>query len=72
MKPLIPYSDRPTDMLQRQLLANRKAARTWCTNDAGGRWKHFSHLATYRPHFVIETVVMRDELRARGVARVRP
>lgn len=65
MSPLIPHANRPTDMLQRQMLANRKAAQTWCTNEAGGRWKHFSHLATYRRHFVLDILAIKHELRER-------
>lgn len=67
--PMIPYSERPTDMLQRQLLANRSAARY--RNPESGR-PHFAHDPIYRRHFVVEVLAMRDELRRRGVARIKP
>jgi hypothetical protein len=56
-------ADRPTDMLLRQLLANRKAARD---RDAKGR-KKFPHLLPFRPYFVREMMAMRAELRSRGI-----
>lgn len=70
--PLIPYESRPTEMLQRQLLANRKAARTWIVDERGNKRRNFSHDRTYRRFFVAEIVVMRGELRSRGVRRIRP
>lgn len=69
LRPLIPYESRSTDMLQRQLLANRRAARN--RNPQNGR-KHFAHDRIYRRHFVAEIIVMRDELRRRGVRRLKP
>jgi hypothetical protein len=52
---------RPTEMLIRQLQANRKAARD---RDEKGR-KKFPHILPYRPHFVREILWMRYELRRR-------
>ena len=49
--------DRPTDMLLRQLAANRSAARDQ---------KHHAHIDRYRPHFVREILAMRAELRRRA------
>lgn len=53
---------RPTEMLERQLQANRKAARD--RMDKYGR-KTFQHILPYRPWFVREILAMRDELRKR-------
>lgn len=55
-------SDRPTEMLLRQLKANRNAARY--RNPETGK-RHHAHLAQYRPHFVREILAMRAELRNR-------
>lgn len=57
MIPLVPYASRPADMLRRQLLANRKAARDR---------RSFAHLMPYRPHFVRDILALRAELRRRG------
>jgi hypothetical protein len=54
---------RPTEMLERQLLANRKAARERFVPNT--RRKTFQHILPYRPHFVREILWMRDELRRR-------
>lgn len=54
-------ADRPTDMLERQLAANRVAARG---RDRHGR-KLFCHLMPYRPYFVREIIAMRRELKQR-------
>lgn len=54
---------RPTDMLLRQMAANRAAARYRNPQTKRG---HFAHLLPYRPHFVREIVEMRRELRARA------
>jgi len=56
--------DRPTDMLERQLAANRLAARG---RDRMGR-KLFCHLLPFRPYFVREMLAMRAELRKRATA----
>lgn len=56
--------ERPTEMLLRQLLANRKAARE--RRDAKGRLT-FQHILPYRPYFVRDILAMRAELRKRGV-----
>jgi hypothetical protein len=56
---------RPTEMLERQLLANRKAARQRL--DKYGR-KTFQHIMPYRPHFVRDILAMRAELRRRNAA----
>lgn len=61
--------ERPTEMLERQLAANRKAARTWVINETGRKWKHFSHVLPYRPHFVMEILAMRRVLRNRAADR---
>lgn len=55
---------RPTEMLLRQLSANRVAARG---RDANGH-KLFCHIKPFRPHFVREMLWMRDELRKRRKA----
>lgn len=55
--------DRPTEMLERQLMANRLAARN--RKDQYGR-KTFPHILPYRPHFVREILAMRAELRRRA------
>jgi len=52
-------SDRPTNMLHRQLMAMRLAARAHYP-------KSFAHLMPYRPHFVREILAMRAELRRRN------
>lgn len=53
---------RGTEMLKRQLAANRNAARY--RNPETGR-RHFAHVMPFRPHFVREMLWMRDELRIR-------
>lgn len=58
---------RPTDMLQRQLHANRVAARM--RNPETGR-RHFAHTLPYRPFFVREMLAMKEELRKRGATAV--
>lgn len=55
--------ERPTDMLQRQLAANRAAAKGRDRN----RRKLFCHVLPFRPYFVREMLAMRCELRLRGV-----
>lgn len=55
--------DRPTDMLMRQLAANRFAARY--RNPETGR-RNFSHILPYRPFFVREMLAMRAELQKRA------
>ena len=60
-------SDRPTDMLLRQLQANRNAARY--RNPETGK-RHHAHVAQFRPYFVREIIAMRDELRKRGLRPV--
>lgn len=62
MIPLIQFSARPTDMLLRQLEANRNAARY--RNPETGR-RHYAHEPPYRSHFVVEILAMRSELRKR-------
>lgn len=62
MTPTDQIACRPTDMLERQLRANRNAARY--RNPETGRL-HFAHTLPYRPHFVIEMLQMRAELRKR-------
>jgi hypothetical protein len=47
---------RPTEMLERQLAANRHAARDQ---------RHHAHIDRYRPHFVREILAIRAELRRR-------
>lgn len=49
--------DRPTEMLLRQMLANRSAAR---------RRDHHAHVLPFRPYFVREILAMRAELKRRG------
>ena len=56
---------RPTEMLERQLLANRKHV---VDRDPKGR-KLWGHLPQYRPFFVREMLWMRDELRKRRSIR---
>jgi hypothetical protein len=56
---------RPTEMLERQMQANRNAARF--RNPETGR-QNFSHLLPYRPYFVREMLAMRRELQRRGAA----
>jgi hypothetical protein len=55
--------DRPTEMLERQLSANRSAARY--RNLENGR-RHFAHVSPFRPHFVREIVLMRQVLKSRA------
>ena len=57
---LIP--DRPTDMLQRQLLALRKAVRYRNPNN---RRRNFCHLNEYRASYLRNILAMRGELRKR-------
>lgn len=65
----MPIASRPTDMLLRQLDANRRAAR-W-RNPANGR-RHYCHEPRYRRIFVVEMLAMRAELRSRaGAENVR-
>lgn len=56
------HSERPTDMLMRQLAANRSAAR-YRNLETGQR--HHGHLPVFRPHFVNDIILLRRELRAR-------
>lgn len=55
--------DRPTEMLERQLQANRNAA-LYRNPETGKR--HHAHIDRYRPHFVREILAMRSELRNRS------
>lgn len=50
--------ERPTEMLLRQLAANRGAAR---------QRRHYAHQTPYRRRFVLEMIAMRAELRRRRV-----
>lgn len=59
---------RPTEMLLRQLEANRNAARY--RNPETGK-RHHAHVMEFRKHFVLEILAMRAELRSRGVAAPR-
>jgi hypothetical protein len=52
-------------MLERQLRANRNAAKF--RNPETGR-QNFSHLLPYRPYFVREMWAMRRELQSRDAA----
>lgn len=54
-------SERPTEMLERQMLANRSAARY---RSASGK-RHFAHDPMFRAAFVREMVEMRNELNKR-------
>lgn len=56
--------ERPTDMLLRQLKANRNAAR-YRNPETGQR--HHAHVKLFRPYFVREMLAMRAELRKRGI-----
>lgn len=56
-------ADRPTEMLERQMLANRNAARY--RNPETGK-RHHAHIDRFRPHFVLEILEMRKILRARA------
>lgn len=58
--------DRPTEMLERQLAANRAAARY---RNPETRRRHFAHSMPYRPHFVREIISMRAELAQRKGAQ---
>lgn len=53
------HSDRPTDMLLRQLAANRSAAR-YRNKETGLR--HFCHEPIFRQHFVTDIVLLRREI----------
>lgn len=53
---------RPTEMLVRQLQANRTAARY--RNPETGR-RHFAHVLPFRPHFIGEMLAMHAELKRR-------
>ena len=57
-----PYSARPTDMLERQLLANRKAVRY--RNPETGK-RHYCHYDLFRAAFIRDIRGLRDELRRR-------
>lgn len=57
------HAERPTDMLRRQLLANRLAVR-YRNRETGLR--HFCHDKLYRPAFVSDILAIRAELRRRG------
>jgi hypothetical protein len=59
-----PYSARPTEMLKRQLAANRFAIRY--RNPETGK-RHFCHLPyfTYKAAFLRDTLGLRAELRKR-------
>lgn len=60
--------DRPTEMLVRQLAANRSAARY--RNPENGK-RHHAHLMPYRPHFVREILAMRAVLRTRATSTIQ-
>jgi hypothetical protein len=62
MEYLIKLEDRPTDMLERQLQANRGAAR-YRNPETGIR--HYAHDPFYRRFFVMEILAMKKELRNR-------
>lgn len=53
-------------MLERQLLANRKAARERFIPNT--KRKTFQHILPYRPYFVRDILAMRAELRRRSDA----
>lgn len=55
---------RPTEMLLRQMKANRNAARY--RNPEKPKVRHHAHIDRFRPYFVREMLWMRDELRKRG------
>lgn len=56
------HVDRPTDMLLRQLDANRKAAQ-YRNPETGVR--HFAHIPTFRAAFVRDILAIRYALRMR-------
>ena len=56
--------DRPTEMLVRQLQANRNAARY--RNPEKPHIRHHAHLPRFRPYFIGEMLAMRRELRQRA------
>ena len=58
------HSERPTDMLARQMTANRNAA-CYRNRETGAR--HFCHDSRYRAAFVRDILAIRKELRSRGV-----
>lgn len=60
---------RPTEMLVRQLAANRNAARY--RNPEKPWIRHHAHVAAFRPWFVREMMAMRDELRKRRSSSTR-
>jgi hypothetical protein len=55
--------ERPTEMLLRQMQANRSAARY--RNPEKPWIRHHAHLPRFRPYFVGEMLAMRAELRLR-------
>lgn len=57
------HADRPTDMLLRQLLANRSAAQF--RHPSTGR-RHFAHDAVYRSAFVRDILAIRRALKDRA------
>ena len=59
-----PLEKRPTEMLVRQMQANRNAARY--RNPENGK-RHHAHVDLFRPYFVRELLAMRAELRRRNV-----
>lgn len=56
----MPHHERPTDMLLRQMQANRNAARY--RNDYK---RHFCHLPIFRSAFIRDILAIRNELRCR-------
>lgn len=58
------HEDRPTDMLQRQLFANRASVR-YRNPETGMR--HFCHLPLYREAFLRDILSARKVLKSRGV-----
>lgn len=55
--------DRPTEMLVRQMRANRNAAKY--RNPEKPWIRHHAHLPRFRPYFVGEMLAMRAELKRR-------
>jgi hypothetical protein len=59
------HSERPTEMLLRQMAARRGAARF--RNKQTGQ-RHFCHEKTFCAAFVEDTLFLRREIRSRAVA----
>jgi hypothetical protein len=58
------HADRPTEMLLRQLTANRKAIRD--RHPVTGK-KTFPHFDLFRPAFIRDILEIRRVLRSRGI-----